>query len=225
MKNTPIAIFDFCDTLVDFQSADAFVAYVKQRTADTFRRRLIEGLRTFLIKTKLIRLLQKLDSSSYINKRLLLFELRGVSKKQLETFGESFFREVILNRYRPEVVKEISRLKQLGFRTCIASGGYDVYLAYVKKQLAVDELVCTSLKYKKGIFTGFFTGKDCLGNAKLTLVCKQLGKLLTDSQSVFYSDSATDLPLLKYCCKGVVVCTKIPDWATTHHLEVLVCKK
>ncbi len=226
MKKNKIVIFDFCNTLVNFQSADAFVNYVKARSPQTARRTLIEGFRIFLLKTKLMHILQRFDPYSYLNKRLLLAQLKGLSKKELEKLGESFFKEIISLRYIPETIQELLKCQKNGCRICIASGGYDTYLSYVKNHFKIDYLVCTSLKYKHDIFTGHFSGKDCIRNQKLPMVIKQLGEpLLANSETIFYSDSITDLPLFKYCDKGIVVCTTPPAWARKNKLEVLICQK
>ena len=59
-----IAIFDFCETLVDFQTADAFVDYVREHTDELSVRRK-EKINLILRKYKVTRIAEKITSSKY----------------------------------------------------------------------------------------------------------------------------------------------------------------
>ena len=222
-----VAIFDFCETMVCFQSADRFVQFINEHRNNTFFVGLIEFLRKILNKTRLIRLLQAFDMNSYINKRLLLFELRGLTKCQIDIMAKEFFEEMIVPHFVPEVISAIYEYAEQGWEICILSGGYDVYLKIVQDYFSIKHLICTKLRFIDNTFTGLYDGKDCIGKEKVHALMKYFdNESFNDYESVFFTDSLTDLPMLQLCTRGVVVCkNSAPKWALQHGMAVLICQE
>lgn len=204
-----IALFDFCDTMINFQSADKYVRYVKAHVLNDAGMRFAEILRGFLVKTRLMRALQLFCREGYINKKMLLSQLKGLSEQEMTALAEKFYREIIRPNYIAEVIAEIRRLKQKGYRLFIVSGGYDVYLKYVAEEFGFKDCIATRLDFQYGKFTGRYKGDDCMNDNKVSLLKEYFGReSLRDCESVAYSDSKSDIPLLKFCRRGVVVTRK-----------------
>ena len=83
MKNK-IALFDFCDTLVDFQTGDAFIDFIRENT-NKKRAFIFEKFRLLLIKIKFFSVLSRLLPKNNWHKKLKLFQLKGYTKNEIET--------------------------------------------------------------------------------------------------------------------------------------------
>lgn len=72
---------------------------------------------------------------------------------------------------------------------------------------------------------GVFRFLDCLGENKLQLMEKKMGRSdYRESDSVAFSDSATDLPLLRACQNAVVVAprgARAEPWMEESGFEIL----
>ena len=206
MHEEKIALFDFCDTMINFQSADTYVRYVKAHVHNSAKMRLAEGVRLFLVKSRFMRVLQLLSREGYVNKKMLLSQLKGLTEQDMDKLAERFYLEVIRPNYIREVIAEVMRLKQENYRLFIVSGGYDIYLKYVAEEFGFEDCIATQLDFQDGRFTGMYKGDDCMKMNKVKLLREYFGKeSLRECESVAYSDSKSDIPLLKYCRKGVVV--------------------
>ena len=206
LSEEKIALFDFCDTMISFQSADAYVRYVKAHVHNSARMLFLEGIRGFLSKSRIMRILQKFSREGSINKKMLLTQLKGLSFLKMNELAEGFYREMIRPNYIPEVISEVKRHKQEGCRLFIVSGGYDVYLKYVADEFGFEDYIATRLDFQEGKFTGRYKGEDCMNNTKIKLLKEYFGREnLKTCDSIAYSDSKSDIPLLKYCRRGVVV--------------------
>jgi phosphoserine phosphatase len=74
------------------------------------------------------------------------------------------------------------------------------------RELGIDHVVCTELELDGGCFTGQVVPPLGYGHGKVTLaerLAERLGFSLEDS--VFYTDSITDLPLLERVRERVIV--------------------
>ena len=101
--NRKIALFDFCETLVNFQTADAFVDYVRNRIGIR-RMKVLELFQQSLLVLKVPQIIDKLSKNKYsINKRLKLYQLKGIQKKDLENLAFDYY----TNRIKPNFIERI----------------------------------------------------------------------------------------------------------------------
>ena len=221
-KNDKIALFDFCLTVVDFSTADEFVNFVRKKKRlpimkikNNFRK-----LFNILHLTKIIQ--QYTDK--HVHKLLYLSQLKGLSRSEIELFAKDYYENCIKPRFVKETIEEIYKLKKLGYKLYVVSGGYDVYLKYFIKEFNFDGLICTKIDFKNDKVTGNFDGYDCLNFNKIILLKRYFNKEnLKNYNSVAYSDSITDLPLLNYCKKGVVVSkTGSEKWVKENNFEEII---
>ena len=209
MSAEKFALFDFCGTMINFQSADTYVRYVKSHVPRSTRVLLLEGMRKCLAKSRLMRIMQKFCREGFINKKMLLYELKGLSFTVMDSLAQKFYAEVIRPNYIAEVISAVKKYKEEGFRLFIVSGGYDIYLKYVAEEFGFEDCISTCLDFRDGKFTGRYKGADCMNNNKVILLKKYFGREnLRDCDSAAYSDSKSDIPLLKYCRRGVAVIPK-----------------
>lgn len=224
-KRDGLALFDFCETLVDFQTADAYVDFVRERLMRPRMMRL-EQIQCFLRSFKLIQILERLTGYRLsLNKRLKLYQLRGISRSDLDECARAYYNEIICRRFIKPVLGELVRLKSVqGYDVYLVSGGYDIYLNYfVKDYLDPDRLICSRIGFSKDDrCTGRMVGIDCLGHGKITLINGIIDKSRYED-SVAYSDSESDLPLLRFVDRGIVVSrSNSQAWAAKNKMMEMI---
>lgn len=191
MRFTSI-LLDVCGTLVDFQTANHYVRYVLQST-DKRRYFISDSYKLFY------RIFGGSEGGmKYKNANLML--LKSMSKESLEQHARSYAKDYLLSNLNHAVLGFIqeARNKNSGVKLIIVSGGYDVYLTYIKSYLAANHLVCTELEYENDIFTGHIKGYDCLDAFKILKLHED--GLLRDidfETTAVLSDSHSDMPLFK----------------------------
>ena len=204
MNANKIAFFDFCETLTDFQTADAYVDFVRAHIASVGMRRK-EKLQKVLNKTKIIPIAEKLTKHKFsINKRLKLFQLKGLNFKDLDELAEGYYEEMIKPHFIEDTVNILIKRKLDGWDVVLVSGGYDIYLKYFAMEFGISQLISTKVKFNGSTCTGTFDGIDCLNENKVKLLNRNITKeTLNDSEA--YSDSFTDIPFLQWVNTGYVV--------------------
>ncbi len=219
MKNK-IALFDFCDTLVDFQTGDAFIDFIRENT-DKKRAIIIEKFRLLLIKIKFFSILNRFLPNNNWHKRLKLFQLKGITKNEIEHLSLLYYTEQIKPHLITRIIQELQQYKSYGYSIYIVSGGFSDYIVHFCKEFEINKPIATDIKYKNGICLGIIDGIDCMNAKKIDKIKEVLDLSNVDiEQSVAYSDSITDLPLLTLVKNGFVVSKKhSQNWARTNKLR------
>ena len=158
MKNK-IALFDFCDTLVDFQTGDAFIDFIRENTKKK-KALIFEKFRVFLIKIRFFSILSKIFPSNNWHKRLKLFQLKGITKNEIEHLSLLYYIERIKPRLIKRIIQELQQYKKEGYSIYIVSGGFSDYIIHFCKEFEINEPIATNIKYKNGICLGIIDGKD-----------------------------------------------------------------
>lgn len=137
---------------------------------------------------------------------MLLSQLRGLDKTLMEDLAESFYREVIRPNYIAQVINAVKKCKHENYKLYIVSGGYDIYIRHVAQEFGFDDIICTTLQFDGQKFTGRYKGDDCMKTNKLRMLRKYFNREnLHDINSVAYSDSSSDIPMLRFTRRGIVV--------------------
>lgn len=193
-----LAIFDFCETLVDLQSADEFISFCLFKNNRLIRYTIFNILNNFALK-KIIRKLFLYDINP---KKIGLLFLKGINLKDFYDLSSDFV-SVLDDCAINESFRLLKKHKENGDLVVIASGGFDIYieLFLVGK---VDIVLATKLLFKDGVFSGGIDGAECLGEEKVKRIRDVLSPNDFDSISI-YSDSETDLPIFLLGHNRVVV--------------------
>jgi len=220
-----LAFFDFCDTLVSFQTADAFIDYVRQNEGN-FYMKFMNTISIVTTKIKLITVLNKLFPYSGFSKKIKLLQLRGLSFEKLDNLAEMYYKALIKPNLIVPVLSEMKRVRQKGYEVCIVSAGYSVYLKYFAKEYNIKHLIATKIKFnrKDSKCLGAISGKDCIHIEKINRINSYFDSQELDyKNSISFSDSISDMPLLSMTGKGVVV-SKITSqsWSHLHNFNEIV---
>lgn len=219
--NDKFAFFDFCETLVNFQTADAYVNYVVHKSKSA-RIRILSFIFRAFNKCRIYRSIDRISNRNLnLFKKCMLWLLKGMPEDILDLYARCYFYEKILNNTIPEVLEIMKQKKADGYKIYIVSGGYDIYLKYFVEKFQLDGLVCSRLKFKNGKSTGTLTGSDCLGDHKTMMLNKIFQRKPYYSES--YSDSVTDLPLLTWTNKGIVISKgKSQNWRHVYNFDEII---
>ena len=196
------ALFDFCETIADFQTADAYVDFVQKHSVPSHR--FIRSLYVFLNKARVMGVLRRIFPKRSLGKKMVLLQMKGRSYSEMDALASRYYEERIKPHFIKETIEELRARKKEGFAIYLVSGGYDIYLKYFASEFGVDGVLSTRIGFENGVCTGKMDGPDCMHGAKLDYIKKSLPEI--DRASSFaYSDSATDLPLLSYVGNPVAV--------------------
>lgn len=218
-NNKKIALFDFCETIVDFQTGDAFIYYVYEKENSIKNR-----IRRAFIKKK-IKLKRKINKK-YNSKLDTLSLLKGFSYDILNKHAKNFYIERIRNRFIPKIIDELLRLKKEGYRIYVISGGYDLYLKYFIEEFQLNGFFSTKIKFLNNTCFGCFDGIDCMEDNKVKILNDFFkNEKINEYQTVAYSDSPTDIPLLKYCKEAFVVTPTESSWADNTGFKKIIYSK
>lgn len=205
-----LVIFDFCETLVNFQTADSFSRFILEKES----KKIILKIDFLLDKIKFYRFCSKLNLDSWSQKNFLLSNLNGLSKEKIKSYAELFLESKILPNLNEKVFEKFLNHLNANDFVIINSGGYQPYLDLFVNKYGVNMLFSTEFKYEGSIFTGKIEGIDCLGQEKVRKM-KEEGLNFNDYEEIIvYSDSITDMPIFNLATSRVAIINKnsIPSW-------------
>lgn len=219
-----VVFFDFCETLVNFQTADGFVDFVRE-TSGKKRMRNFETLQKLLIKMRFFAVCYKLFPKKSIEKRFKLFQLRGFSKDGLEEYAKLFYAQKIKSNFIDDIFQKFTNHLNDSDSIVIISGGYSLYLKYFVEEFNLPYLFASEIEFSKNnLCTGLIKGMDCLYENKVIFIEGHGFERATNT--VAYSDSITDLPLLKWVNNGIVVSRTVSQkWAVENGLNEIIWSK
>lgn len=191
-----IVLFDFCETLVNYQTADYFVEYTLKKHN---RGKMYYAIAELGVIKKL------LGKHWRIKKKLHLLQMKGLSKQDIEDAAKEYYIEYVKPNSFPYMRSLINEYKDKGYMVYIVSGGYSPYIRMYAEELMVDDVIANDFSYnKRGKFKGHIIRKDCMELEKIV----RLDEYFADKdiqESISYSDSLSDLPMLKWTQRGVLV--------------------
>lgn len=193
MKNN-YAFFDFCDTIVNVQSADDFIKFILIKNKN-YHKLII----WYFLKSKLMDFLLKKTRLKKNRKFLLLLLLIGLKKSIIDDYAFLYYTEKLKIKLNEIILNKIKTLKST-HTIIIVSGGYSPYIKHFANEFSIDNVIANEFSYKKDFFTGKITSNDCLGLEKVNRV-KELLKIKNNKleNSIAFSDCFSDKPLFDFC--------------------------
>lgn len=224
MGNNPKRVFfDFCETLIQFQTADRFVDFCRE----TLGRKRMKRLHRVICLAEKFRLFSVLNLlcrsyGSVIHKRCVLFQLKGIDYATLNRLGDLYFETILQPAVIRPVVETMKRHISRGDEVWIVSGGYDVYIKYFVRHYGLKGYFASEIAFDaKGICLGRMNGKDCMGATKVSILWRYFSNDLSDT--IAYSDSRSDLPLLSAVSSGFVISHRSHQtWIEQYNLQEII---
>ncbi len=216
-----LAVFDFCETLADFQTASGYVDFVRRNTryGSVMRR---NAVYVVLMKAQVLKTIDGLTGHRHsVAKRMKLWQLRGVPLAEAERLAERFYRECVVPHLVETAVDRMRRLQHEGYAVGLSSGGYGLYLKYFVDEYGLDFCHCSEIGFEGGRCTGRMKGRDCMNGEKTARLAAAFGEAPADSVS--FSDSKSDLPLLRWTARAVVVSRGgHQDWIDKYNFNEII---
>lgn len=219
MSEQRIIIFDFCGTLIRFQTADRYVNFCVERLKENrtiqCRHRLVQCMDIL----RIFKIYNRIKTVNNWRKRMILWQLKGVRYETCDRLAQIYFeKELMPNIYKP-VVDKLKEYVDSGENVYILSGGYNIYIKYFARYYGVKNIICSKIAFKENVCTGQMEGKDCMRENKVDYIRPFLGEL----PMVCYTDSISDLPLLEIASEPIVVSNSaLQDWATKRNYKQIV---
>lgn len=137
----------------------------------------------------------EIDFQKSFSARVALLE--GLSAQVLQSVADRL-------QFNPGAETLINRLKRLGFKTAIISGGFGFFAQHLKSLLGVDYIFANQLDIADGVVTGKVVGDVIDGVRKAQILREIAAKEGLDLQQVVaVGDGANDLPMLEIAGLGI----------------------
>lgn len=207
-ENIKIAIFDFCGTFINFQTADEYAStFLDNKKIDEINKRM-----EFYNKTR-ISLICSLFNHP-LKKHFLARALKGIKKDVINSKTNEFITDRLLTNINPLVSNLFNKLRAGGYFIILVSAAYDIYLSKFNNYYHFDKIISTELEIKNGCFTGRIK-HDCVGKKKVKYLKKYLNKKIgKDNYDIIYSigDSKSDTQILDLATYPLVVAKEKQKW-------------
>jgi HAD superfamily hydrolase (TIGR01490 family) len=133
-------------------------------------------------------------------------KLAGVEEKSFIARCDHWFSHYVLSHVSERGREVVRRHRDAGDLLAIVTGGTIYAARPLARELDIEHVVATELEVEDGRFTGKARYPLCYGKGKITFT-ESLARAHDFSldEACFYSDSATDLPLLERVGRPIVV--------------------
>ena len=133
-------------------------------------------------------------------RKVLSFLFKGKTKQELDVLGEAFAEKIIPNIVIQSAIEEIEVHKKRKDRVIVISASLGNWLKPWADHMKL-ELICTTLEYKDGKFTGQFASPNCNGQEKVNRIKSYLD--ISEYSPIFaYGNSSGDKPMLNLADHG-----------------------
>jgi HAD superfamily hydrolase (TIGR01490 family) len=196
-----LALFDLDHTLLPIDSADSWSHYLV-RQAGLDEEAYGARIRDFAATYKAGRF----DIEGYLAFQMDL--LARFARPQLEGWRDAFVREHVAPHVRPEAIDLIARHRRDGYVLALVTGTHAFLTRAIADLFGIEHLLAVVPEDIDGRFTGRYVGTHTYQEGKVRAVQAFLAArgttLAACEDSIFYSDSINDLPLLEAVAHPVV---------------------
>jgi HAD superfamily hydrolase (TIGR01490 family) len=196
-----LALFDLDHTLLPIDSADTWSHFLVRQAgldADEYGARIRHFAATYKAG--------RFDIDGYLEFQMDL--LARFPRSQLERWRDDFVREHVAPHVRPEAVELIGRHRADGFVLALVTGTHAFLTRAIADLFGIEHLLAVKPEEAEGKFTGRYVGTHTYQEGKVRAVHEFLAArgttLAACEDSIFYSDSINDLPLLEAVAHPVV---------------------
>ncbi|MBO5619571.1 MAG: HAD-IB family hydrolase [Paludibacteraceae bacterium] len=220
MSEHRLVIFDFCGTLIRFQTADRYVSFCLRNAPQSKSTRLRQFLVRTMEKLKLFKIYNRINKANNWHKRMILWQLKGLDYSTCDQLAQKYFEQELLPNEIAPAVQQMQAHITDGDRVCLLSGGYDIYIRHFAAHYGIQEYVSSRIEFQNGLCTGKMQGLDCMRGNKLVFF-RELRK--KGEHTIFYTDSISDIPLLEIVDEQIIVSHAAPQkWAEQRNYKQIL---
>jgi len=123
---------------------------------------------------------------------------RGMHKDRLVGLADDLFEVTLQPSIYPRAKELIDKTREEGYRNVLVTGALDFTVRPIALHFGMDEVICNRLEFKNHIATGRVLQPLIAENVKAEIIREYAEQEQIDlSQSCAFSDSTSDLPMLK----------------------------
>ncbi|MCL4556728.1 MAG: HAD-IB family hydrolase [Gammaproteobacteria bacterium] len=187
-----LALFDFDATLTDRDSLPDFIIHAVGWV------KYVLGL--FVLSPILALYLLKLIRNDVAKEKMLGYFFKGWAIERFNAVGRDYALTRIHQIIRPQAIAQLQWHLAEGHDVVIVSASAENWLnAWATQQGC--HLIATRMAVQENSLTGFFDGKNCYGQEKVTRICAEFD--LSEYNSIYaYGDSSGDKPMLALADKA-----------------------
>ena len=183
------AFFDIDGTLIAKNSGPLYMKFLRRR--GEIRRR--DALRTFYFYLRYRLNLLDIEVAVERSSRWI----RGRSEQDVLEHCRLWYRDMVRQYLVPEMVRRVGEHREQGHVVALLSSTTPYLATPLAEELGIEHLLVSRLVVEGGRFTGEVHRPLCYGAGKLHWARRFAGERGIDlGASFFYTDSATDLPVL-----------------------------
>lgn len=137
--------------------------------------------------------------------------LEGIHEEEMKALVKEFYEKRLSKILYKDAIDTIKKLKSEGCKIYLISASPEVYLNELYNIKEVDMIIGTRLKMENGIYKSTFEGENNKGEEKVKRLKEVLKKEKIEvdyKNSYMYSDSLSDLPLLKLVGNAYLINSK-----------------
>ena len=194
METRKLAVFDFDGTMIE---GDSIVAFVRMAG----RHGLLTRFQLTALGARAIPYALGITTAIQYKEKALAFFYR-LPPEDRQRMSEDFVRDELLPRVYPAALERLQAHRKEGCLCLLVSASTDNYIPLVGKALGFDGVVCSHLN-DAGQVTF-----NCKGGNKLVGLRQYFVQHEVEpdwARSYAYGDSASDLPVLQKCGRGVLI--------------------
>lgn len=129
----------------------------------------------------------------------LLLVGRQISTDKMDKLAADFADLMVNHNIFPAAQARLAQERAHGAKLILATASPDFYAQEIANRLGFDEVIATRQdRPGPGLLSYRISGENCYGAAKLDMVRTALAKGTASKETRFYSDSASDAPLLDW---------------------------
>lgn len=194
-----LALFDFCETLVNFQTLAKFLEIIREN--------------------KLNPLFPNFTKHANVEFR----ELHGFPIEKANALSKDFLHQYLLPNVNENVLSRLLFHQKNGYEIAICSGGLSLYIKDFAAHFGVANVFAIDLKKRGGVLLGSIDGLHTMAHRKLYKLALNLDLKSFDlSGSYAYSDCPSDIPMLSLVGHPhVIECGKDTLWAHLLGYEII----
>jgi len=162
-----------------------------------------------------------------VKKSMMAWSMRRKPRAEMTRLARHFADKEIETGLRPGAVKALQFHADKGDVIMIASAAVDILVAEIAKRLDIDHFVATDMAWdEEDRLKPDFSSRNCYSSEKLSRVCEYFQKhsdlKQNNTKITMYSDSHSDLDILRYADVGVAVNpdAKLKILSKTHGFRV-----
>ena len=141
-------------------------------------------------------------------KEAFLKFIHGMNGEKMDELIKDFYENRFKNILYKDGIDMIRKLKSEGYKIYLISASPEFYLNELYEMKEIDKIIGTKFKREESLYTRFMEGVNCKGEEKIKRLMESLKKdnIEVDfKDSYMFSDSLSDLPLLKLVGKPYLI--------------------